>query len=187
MFNDAGQARCCRNLDDDISVDTENRQAERAAAAVRVFRRLHKALTADGHQVSIGPSGRPTLLPAALRLKAQAKLHQCELCGAAPSSYSWMVKGGWLRKARNRVKSSGAELQLTNSLQLAASWRQGTSHQLCSGCKLWAFEISSAGEKNTQSSETTNGPWAQLVDILKLEPTQAMLLQGHAPTREKRA
>ena len=40
---------------DDISVDTEHKQADRAAAAVvRVFRRLHKALTADGHQVSIG-------------------------------------------------------------------------------------------------------------------------------------
>ena len=40
---------------DDISIDTENKKAERAATSVvRVFRRLHSALTEDGRQVSIG-------------------------------------------------------------------------------------------------------------------------------------
>ena len=51
---------------DDISVDTENKQADRpAAAVVRVFRRLHKALTADGHQVSIGKTYFVASSPAA--------------------------------------------------------------------------------------------------------------------------
>ena len=40
---------------DDISVDTQHRQAERAAASVvHTYRKLHEALTAEGHTVSVG-------------------------------------------------------------------------------------------------------------------------------------
>ena len=111
-----------------------------------------------------GPKARPS-----------TKTHKCELCDSAPSSYTWVVKGGWLRKARNRAKSSGEELNQTSPLQLAASWRQGTSHHLCPGCKVWAYEIASAGGNSTQNNATSNGPWAQLAEILTPEPAQAML------------
>ena len=101
------------------------------------------------------PGGGRTFLP-------EAKPHQCELCDLAPACYRWVVKGGWLRKARNRAKSSTKEAHQTINLQLAASWRQGTSHHLCSECKLWAFEISSAEVKGAQNNVTSSGPWAQL-------------------------
>ena len=110
--------------------------------------------------------------------QAQVKPPPCEICCSAPSSYRWAVKGGWLRKVRNRANFSSEEMQQTSSLQLAASWRQGTTHHLCSGCKIWAFEIASTGEsqpRSTQGNDTTKGPWAQLIDILELAPHHTML------------
>ena len=104
-----------------------------------------------------------------------ATTNKCELCDLAPSSHAWVVKGGWLRKARNRAKSSGEDLKQSSPLQLAANWRQGTSHHLCPGCKVWAFEIASAGANSTQNSATSQEPWAQLAEILTPEPAQAML------------
>ena len=110
-----------------------------------------------------------------IKARPSAMTQQCELCDSAPSSHTWAVKGGWLRKARNRVKASGAESNQSSPLQLASNWRRGTTHQLCSGCKAWAFEIASHGEDSTQNTVTSPEPWARLTEILMLEPAQAML------------
>ena len=110
-----------------------------------------------------------------IKARPSVTTQQCELCDSAPSCHTWAVKGGWLRKARNRVKASGAESNQSTPLQLASNWRRGTTHQLCSGCKAWAFEIASHGEDSTQNTVTSPEPWARLTEILMLEPAQAML------------
>ena len=170
---------------DDISVDTENKQAERAAAAVvRVFRRLHKALTADGHQVSIGKTYFVASSPAAERalkkklgagdppIQSVAKDLGMELTGGRRrcthlSSARRRKATARLGKLKGlRIKSPRTTSRIFSMSVLASGqWghqAQGVSPKVMRSVRLQAASI--AGRVNTGSIEVAlemGGPLVQ--------------------------
>ena len=177
---------------DAISVDTENKQAERAAAAVvRVFRRLHKALTADGHQVSIGKTYFVASSPAAERalkkklgagdppIQSVAKDLGMELTGGRRrcthlSSARRRKATARLGKLKGlRIKSPRTTSRIFSMSVLASGqWghqAQGVSPKVMRSVRLQAASI--AGRVNTGSIEVAlemGGPLVQdpLVSIV---------------------
>ena len=170
---------------DDISVDTENKQADRAAAAVvRVFRRLHKALTADGHQVSIGKTYFVASSPAAERaikkklgagdppIQTVAKDLGMELTGGRRrctrlSSARRRKANARLGKLKGlRIKSPRTTSRIFSMSVLASGqWghqAQGVSPKVMRSVRLQAASI--AGRVNTGSIEVSleiGGPLVQ--------------------------